>query len=78
MRTFLTALFMALATQAAATKYYEGQEAEKIFKSGEVIVSGYEKGLYWALVKYRRQYYECLVGLSSNGLEVSWCRGKDE
>ena len=78
MRTILTALLMTLATQAAAHEYYEGQEAEKIFTSGEVMASGYEKGSYWALVKYRRQYYECLASIWSSGLEVHWCRGADE
>lgn len=75
MRIIIAIIFSFLASLCFA-EFYDDEEAEKIVKKGEIVAGGYHGGFFRVLVKYKKNYYECLTNVSHEGLIVSWCQGK--
>lgn len=75
MRIVLTIMFSLTASMCFA-EFYDDEVAEKIFKKGEVIAGGFGKAGYRVLIKYKKEYYDCMASVDDNGLNVWWCQGK--
>ena len=72
----ITAIIFSFLASICFAEYYDDEEAERIVKKGEIVAGGYDLGFFRVLVKYRKNYYECLTSVSDEGLIVDWCQGK--